>query len=126
MDINEIKEALKVYFEANAKCSGAMMKEVFHESAYISGYRPDGIFKVRDINVFAGDIDKNAPKTPDPSFVPMDEILSIDFTGDNTAVARVKVRVANILFTDVLSYARVDGKWLIISKLYSGVLLDNN
>ena len=50
-----------------------------------------------------------------------DEILSIDFTGENTAVARVKIRVEDTLYTDILSFLRLDGKWGVMAKVFAGV-----
>jgi hypothetical protein len=58
---------------------------------------------------------------PKPDYKRQDEILAIDFTGENTAVARVKLRVGNTLFTDILSFMRLDNKWAVISKVFSGV-----
>jgi hypothetical protein len=60
----------------------------------------------------------DAPKREYPR---QDEILSIDFTGENTAIARVKLRVGNTQFTDMLCFMRLDNNWGVISKVYSGV-----
>ena len=124
MDIDGVKKALEIYFEANTKGSGAKMKEVFHEEAFIYGYSPDGAFNARDLTKFAKVVDDTAPDPTEGPFPPMDDIISIDFTGENTAAARVRVRVANNLYTDVLSFARINGKWCIVSKLYSGKPMD--
>jgi len=115
MNINEIKAVIQDYFDAGYDCDGAKMREVFNKAAHIFGHDEAGALRDRDLNTFIALVE-----TPKPEYQRQDEILSIDFTSEDTAVARVKTRVGNILFTDVLSFIRLDGKWTIISKLYAG------
>ena len=121
MDRERIKELLQMYFNASYEHNGDLMLEVFHDSAHIYGLTADGALTDSDRAAFAARVSSHKVNSPDVKFPLYNEILSIDFTGDNTAVARVKLRVMNTLFTDILSFMRVDGKWGIISKVLSGV-----
>ena len=120
MDATEIKEIIKTYFDASFESNGAKIKEAFHEAAHIYGVAPDGSLIDMDRDTFKNLVDSD--KTPgSPAFPREDEIVSIDFTGENTALARVKLRVESIRFSDMLCFVRLNGKWGIISKVFSGV-----
>ena len=45
-----------------------------------------------------------------------DEIILIDFASPTQALAKVRVRIANMIFVDFLTWHYVDDKWLITSK----------
>ena len=47
-----------------------------------------------------------------------DRILSIDFIGPVTALARVECSILPKHFTDSLTFVLVDGRWQIISKVF--------
>ena len=118
MDSQPIREVLLTYFDASYEADGEKMAKVFFDPAHIYGQNSDGslcdMSKEFFVNVVYG---PGCERVEHPRF---DEIISIDFTGENTAVARVKVRVGNILYTDILSFIKLDGAWGIISKVYSG------
>ena len=52
-----------------------------------------------------------------------DEIVSIEFAGPATCVARVRCAIGPKHFTDLLTLIYLDGKWQIISKVYHFDLL---
>jgi len=124
MGENEIREVIQMYFDACYEGSGEKMSQVFHDAAHIYGHDENGAFNDMDKNFFVGLVGSVRPDAPKPEYPRQNEILAIDFTGDNTAVARVKVRVFNTLFTDMLCFMRLDGKWSVISKVYSGVNIE--
>ena len=124
MDSNKIKEVLQAYFDASYEGNREKMGTVFHDVAHIYGHGEGGALGDMDKAAFLKIIGTGAPNEPKPDYPRQDEILSIDFTGENTAVARVKIRVGSIMFTDILSFMRLDGKWTVISKVYSGVPAD--
>lgn len=118
MDTTDIKDLLQLYFDASFEADGEKMSKVFHHPAHVYGHADDGALKDMNRDFFinlVGSLTPGSENTPRE-----DEILSIDFTGKNTAVARVKLRLGDIVFTDVLSLMRLDGKWTVISKLFSG------
>jgi 4-oxalocrotonate tautomerase len=47
-----------------------------------------------------------------------DRVLSIDFAGPVTAVARVECSIAPKHFTDLLTLVYVDGRWQILAKVF--------
>ncbi len=54
-----------------------------------------------------------------------DRIVSIDFVGPDTALAKVKCSIRPRHFTDLLSLIRVDGRWQIIAKVFHYELEDD-
>jgi len=116
MNTTEITELIRTYFDACYESNGAKMAEVFHPAAYIYGLDGSGTLIDMDRDAFVSVVGSQ-----NTSFPRRNETLSIDFTGENTAVARVVVRVMDTVFTDILSMLRINGKWGVISKLFSGV-----
>lgn len=116
MDPKEIEKVIQVYFDAGYEDDGEKMREVFHDAAHLYSLDENGGLCIWDLDCFVKRV--NIAKDYYPRY---EEILTIDFTGENTAVARVKVRVANTIFTDILSFLRLGGKWGIICKVLTGV-----
>ena len=125
MDGNEIKAVIQTYFDAGYECNGEKMREAFHGVAHIYGHDEGGTLNDMDKEAFIKLVESGKPGMPESKYPRQEEIISIDFTGEDTAVARVKLRVGNIMFTDILSFMRLDGKWSIISKLYAGAPISN-
>ena len=121
MDIDGIKKVIEAYFDAGYASSGAGMAEVFHDCAHLYMRDKDGSLIDWDKNFFVNLVNGESQGKDGPDYPRYNEILAIDFVDENTAVARVKVRVAETLYTDILCFLRLGGKWQIISKVFSGV-----
>ena len=122
MDASEIKRIIQLYFDGSYEGNREKMDQVFHQAAHIYGHAPDGSLADMPKDSFVARV--GSKPADSPSFPREEEIVSIDFTGENTAVARVKLRVFNTRFTDILSFMCLDGKWGIIAKLYAGVKVE--
>ena len=119
MDTKEIEKVIQDYFDAGNTADGEKMANVFHEVAHLYAVDEQGGLVNWDIDFFS----KRVSST-ELGFPQYNEILSIDFTGENSAVARVKVRVRDTIFTDILSFLRLGGQWKIIAKVFTGVPAD--
>ena len=118
MNNSEIKDVIQLYFNANFDANEKKIAEIFHDLAHIYGFGKNGAFAHMDKAAFVKKIESNEPNAPDARF---GEILSIDFLGEFAAVARVKIRVGDMLYTDSLNFLYLEGKWTIIAKVFSGV-----
>ena len=124
MDRSKIEAVIQLYFDASYEGSGEKMAQVFHPEAHIYGRSQEGKLNDTPKDAFVQRV--GAPRSPDrPIYPRQEEIISIDFTGEYTAVARVKLRVGNTLYTDVLSFMEVSGKWAVIAKVLSGVPIES-
>jgi hypothetical protein len=47
-----------------------------------------------------------------------EEVLLLDFASPTQALAKVRVRINDMVFVDYLSYHRIGDDWLITSKAY--------
>ena len=52
-----------------------------------------------------------------------DSILSIDKSRPESALVKVNIAIGPKLFTDYLNFLKIDGRWQIISKIYTYVPL---
>jgi hypothetical protein len=114
---NELKDAIQIYFDSNNVSDEQKMSEVFHDSAHLYQHGEDGNLSDWNKDFFLGVMASEKDAVAKSTFPVVNEILSIDFTSDKTAIARVKVNVLDAIFTDILSFICIDGRWWIISKL---------
>ena len=54
----------------------------------------------------------------------LDRVLSIDRSGPESALAKVQIAIGAKLFTDYLNLLQIDGRWRIVSKLYTYVPIE--
>ena len=105
---------LNKYNDGGAKADSAIMKPAFDAQATIFGV--DGDSKL------AGGPIQGLFDTIDSSFRPSPEakaaIVRIDIVG-TAASARVDTdNISGFRFTDFFNLLKVDGKWIIVSKIY--------
>lgn len=115
-----VESVIQMYFDASFTGDAGKVREVFHEAAHIYGLDQNGALNDWDVPFFANLVGSSV-SSQSMGLARQDKILSLDFTGGNTAVARVSLRVRDTLFTDVLSFIKIDGKWKIMAKVLSGV-----
>ena len=120
MDDKPIKAVLQDYFDGCYDASFEKLDRAFHKGAHIYGVGEDGTLADTERDVFVARVGAPRPEGFQRDYPRADEVLSIDFTGENTAVARVKLRVGKTLFTDILCVICLEGKWGIIAKVLSG------
>ena len=120
MDAKEIKLAVQTYLDACYESDGDKFREVFHDVANIYGHAEDGSLGAKTKAEFISFVESKKPPGYTPDFPRTEEILSIEFSDEKTAVVRLKVRVAALMFSDILCFMCLGGKWKIISKVYTG------
>ena len=115
-----VESVIQAYFDACFAGDGRKMAEVFHEAAHIYGLDKDGALTDWTLPFFANLVGSSA-SSKSMGLARQEKIHSLDFTGENTAVARVSLRVRDTLFTDILSFIKINGTWRIMAKVLSGV-----
>jgi len=112
----ELLGALQLYFNLMHDCDVANFERVFASTAQLHGFRegqmncwPAAQYK----EVLAGRTSPQAlGATRD------DQILMLDFTSNDQALAKVRVRINDMVFVDYLSYHKIEGHWVVTSKAY--------
>ncbi len=114
--IHEMSAALEKYFDLMYDCDVAHFDAVFASTAQLHGLRegkmscwPAPQYK----EVLAGRTSPKAQGAPRDS-----QVILLDFTSATQALAKVRVRIGDMVFVDYLSYHKIDGHWLVTSKAY--------
>ena len=118
MNSQPIKDLIQIYFDANFELDAKKLASVFHDEGRIIGHDDAGNLVNMDRIAFIAHMEEMAKVTPQTPRA--DEIVAIDFTSERTAVARVKVRLGDVIYTDALNFIQIHGKWGVIAKIYAG------
>ena len=108
--------AVQRYFDLMYDCDVANFDRVFRSSAQLHGFR-DGQMTVWPAETYKDILSKRqSPKSQNA--LREEQVLLVDFASPTQALAKVRVRIGPTVFTDYLTYHRIDGEWLITSKAY--------
>ena len=111
-EYNAIAEVLNKYIEGNAKGSSAATKLAFHEKATFFGVNGNEVVGPEIQKLY--DIVDTLESSPNARTA----IARIDVAG-TAANARVdSENVAGHRFTDFFNLLKIDGKWIIVNKVY--------
>ena len=111
-----LSEAVQRYFDLMYDCDVSMFDRVFASTSQLHGFRegqmscwPAAHYK----EVLAGRTSPQAlGATRD------EQLLLLDITSSTQALAKVRVRINDMVFVDYLSYHKIDDSWLVTSKAY--------
>jgi hypothetical protein len=109
-----IHAVVHLYVEGMTFAHEGALRKAFHPKASIIG-NYEGAVEWLSLDEFIAAV---AAEGPAPAGTqPAIEIDALDLTGD-AATVKVLDSFAGMRFTDYLSLLRVDGRWVIVSKLY--------
>jgi hypothetical protein len=115
----EIVKLLQDYFDGFYASDVDTLKGVFHPSCHLMS-STDGPLADDDMDaVYARVAGRRAPAADNQKR--LDAVLSIDKAGPEAALAKVQIAIGPKLFTDYLNILHIDGRWQIVSKIYSFV-----
>lgn len=113
---NDVKAALSDYFDGIYDGSEDKLRSAFHPSAHIYA-ATDGALIDYSLDAFVDRVtsrDRSGAENPPRT----DKIVSVDFAGATSALAKVELSIPGIDFVDFLSLMKIDGRWRIIAKTY--------
>ena len=113
---NAVIAVLQDYFDGLYRSDTKILRRVFHPQA-IYACASDGTLLALRMEEYFAVVDKR-PSPASRGDARTDRILSIDFIGPLTALARVQCSIRPKHFTDSLTLVLVDGRWQIISKVF--------
>ncbi len=118
----EITEAMRPYFDGFYQGDIATLKKIFHPSCHLYT-ATDGPLQDDPMDaVYDRVANRAAPAAA--GHKRHDRILSIDKSGEESALVKVQIAIGTKLFTDYLSMLKLDGRWQIISKTYTYVPIE--
>lgn len=115
----ELSEAVELYFQALYECNLQKFDQVFHPSCSLFD-STNGILTVMPIAEYRKVIEKRP--SPAKAGQPRDdELIFVDFLSPDAAVVKVRLRIHKKIFIDHLNFARVDGKFRIVAKVWHDI-----
>jgi 4-oxalocrotonate tautomerase len=115
-DFSGVAAVVATYFDGLYHSDTKRLAQVFHPRAqYVCV--TDGTLLYRDMAAYFPVVDAR-PSPASRGEVRRDEIVSIDFAGPVTARAVLRCAIGSRLFTDCLTFIRLDGRWQVISKVF--------
>ena len=118
METNQqaIAAVLVLYFDGLYHSDTQRLRRVFHPQA-LYACATEGTLLRLDMETYFPIVD-NRPSPASRNEPRLDQIISIEFAGPVTALARVECAIGDRFFTDLLTLVLVDGRWQIISKVF--------
>ena len=117
--LNDVTDTLSDYFDGVHESSEEKLRRAFHPLAHVYSMS-EGAVADLDLDAFVARVtsrqsaaSQNEPRT--------DRIVAVDFSGPDSALAKVELSIPGIDFVDFLSLMRVDGRWRIIAKTYHAI-----
>lgn len=117
----EVAEVLATYFDGLYHSDTERLARVFHPKAVYVTATEAGAEGGAPLHLTMGDYFPLVAARPSPAGrgeARRDRILSIDFAGPVTALAKVECAIGPKFFTDFLTFIRVEGRWQIIAKVF--------
>ncbi len=112
----DVMSVLSDYFDGLYHGDTSKLAKVFHPMAnYVCV--TDGTFVRLTMDEYFPIVDQR-PSPASRNEPRCDRIVSIEFAGPVTAVARVECCIGPKLFTDFLTFIFINGRWQVISKVF--------
>jgi|SRR5215813_3739255 len=112
----ELTDAVQLYLDLMYDCEVGKFDRVFAPTSQLHGFR-EGKMTCWPANQYKDVLaSRRSPKTLG---APREEqILLLDVASPTQALAKVRVRINDMVFVDYLSYHKIGEQWLITSKAY--------
>ena len=112
----DVVSILSDYFDGLYNSDTAKLSQVFHPMAHYVCVT-DGTFLRLTMEEYFPIVDQR-PSPASRNEPRHDRIISIEFAGPVTALARVECSIGPKLFTDFLTFIFINERWQIISKVF--------
>lgn len=112
----QVSATLQTYFDGLYECSSKILAKVFHPEAHYY-CATEGKLLHLDMGQYFPIVDqRSSPASKKEQRV--DKIISIEFAGPVTALARVQCAIQPKYFTDFLTLVFIENRWQIVSKVF--------
>jgi hypothetical protein len=111
-----VRQTVQYYFDGGRNRDSVTLRKAFHPEARMLFAR-DGKLAVVPIGEYISRVGSEQRK---PGEVDSTErrVVSVDVVGD-AAVAKLELKRPEALLTDYMSLLKVDGRWLIVNKIFT-------
>ncbi len=116
-DVAEVEKVLQTYFDGLYEGDTGKLGAAFHPMSHLYSVGSDG--KAADFpRADWFKMVEGRPSAKSKGSERRDRIVSIDFSGPATAIAKVECQLPPMYFTDYLTLVKADGRWQVISKTF--------
>jgi hypothetical protein len=115
-DFVEVAAVLQDYFDGLYHSDTTRLRRVFHPRA-VYACATGGTALILSMDEYFPIVDAR-PSPASRGDARTDRILSIEFAGPVTALARLECAIEPKHFIDLLTLIRLDGRWQVISKVF--------
>lgn len=115
-NVQTLPQAVQKYFDLMYDADVSTFDRVFRPTAQLHGLR-DGKMRMLTAEAYR-DVLAGNPSPKAQGSRRQEEILLLDFTSPDQALAKVRVRINAIVYVDYLNYHCVEGEWLVSSKSF--------
>jgi len=115
-DLAAIEAVLQTYFDGLYEGDTAKLASAFHPCAHLYWDKDGQVGDLPREDWFAAVRERGSSKST--GLARHDRILSIDFSGPETAFAKVNCQIPPRYFTDYLVFLKTAEGWRIVSKVY--------
>ena len=118
----EIVSVMKLFFDGFYDGDVEKLRRIFHPKCHLYSAADGPLIDDDMAAVYEHVLNHHSPANKNqPRY---DRIISIDISANETARAKVQIAFGDRFFTDYLSLLKIDGRWQIISKTFTYILLD--
>ena len=111
-----IRQTVQYYFDGGKNRDSLTLRKAFHPDARMLFAR-DGKLVVVPIGEYITRVGSERLKPGEVDSTDR-KVVSVDVAGD-AAVARIELKQTQALLTDYMSLLKVDGRWLIVNKIFT-------
>lgn len=123
-DIVAITDLMARYFNALYRCDTALLEAVFHPEAHYFTASEGSLLHL-DMSTYVPIVAaRTSPQSTGENCTW--QIESVDFAGPVTALVRMRSRMMEKHFIDLLSVVKLDDQWRIIAKVFHFDMVSTN
>lgn len=112
----DVAAVLQQYFDGLYHSDSGALRKVFHPLATYTCATEKPLLHMGMSDYFALVDKRPAPAASGQKR--QDRIVAIEFAGPDAAFARVECAIGQRFCTDLLTLVRIDGRWLIMAKVF--------
>ena len=116
-DLRAIEAVTWTYLNGLYEGDAAKLEHAFHPTSALTTAQEDGTIKIVPRDEWLKAV-RERPSPKAAGMVRGDHILTIDLVGPTLALVKVKCQMPPRYFTDLLSFLKVDGKWVVAQKVF--------
>lgn len=115
-DVSAVEKVVWTYLDGLHEGDTAKLAEAFHEGSHLYSMHEGGVSDLpRDKWL---EMVKGRPSGKSKGLARTDRIISIDFSGPETAFVKLECSLHPRYFTDYLTLLKLKGGWKVVSKTF--------